>query len=79
MKRRSGQYASLSLRAWRHEPKASAAHTKHVRLISCSTLETERKGIEGEAFDKTDYVSEHHQAPLALKKNNPVLSDDRPY
>jgi hypothetical protein len=43
-------------------------HTKHVRLISYSTLETERKGIEGEAFDKTDYVSEHHQPPLALKK-----------
>jgi len=29
--------------------------------------------MEGEAFDKTDYVSEHHQAPLAWKKNNPVL------
>jgi hypothetical protein len=44
-------------------------HTPHVGLSTAAPRKSKEKGIEGEAFDKTDYVSEHHQAPLALKKN----------
>jgi len=43
-------------------------HTPHVGLSTAAPRKSKEKGIEGEAFDKTDYVSEHHQAPLALKK-----------
>src|ERR1051326_1794960 len=39
----------------RHEPQASAADTQHVCLSNCSTLEI-RKGIDGEAYDNSDYV-----------------------
>ena len=54
---------------------------KHnARRSDCSTVVIRKKGIEGEAFDKTDYVSEHHQAPLALKKNimQRILSEVSP-
>jgi len=63
---------------WRHELHASTTLAYDARKTNTCIAGKNKKGIEGEAFDKTDYVWARHQARFC-ENINPVLSDDRPY